>query len=255
MKFITNIFAVLIGCAIGVQGALAASEKQGASDASVALFKQRMQSQFPQFGIKAVESSPVKDIYQVELATGELLYATADAKHIFSGDLLQVGNGGILNISEKWRSDKRITALQGLDNKDLVVYPAVGKEKGEVIVFTDTSCGYCRKFHTEIPKLNADGVTVKYAAWPRYGLQSEAGKTMLKIWCSNDRESAMDQAKTSRKVTAETGESCNDQVIQDQIALGQIMGVRGTPAVFSTDGRQLGGYLPADRLEMQLGIK
>ena len=43
--------------------------------------------------------------------------------------------------------------------------------------------------------------------------------------------------------------------VQDQINLGHQIGVRGTPAVFSTDGRQLGGYMKAGQLSQQLGIQ
>jgi protein-disulfide isomerase len=33
------------------------------------------------------------------------------------------------------------------------------------------------------------------------------------------------------------------------------MGVQGTPAIFLNDGRQVGGYVPADQLVGQMGIQ
>jgi protein-disulfide isomerase len=33
------------------------------------------------------------------------------------------------------------------------------------------------------------------------------------------------------------------------------VGVRGTPAVYTADGRQLGGYVPAAELLQQLGLR
>ena len=79
---------------------------------------------------------------------------------------------------------------------------------------------------------------------------------MTNIWCAGDRTAAMTKAKTtSENVDAPAGKACDQHVIQDQINLGQRMGVQGTPAVFLKDGRQVGGYVPAAQLATQLGIQ
>ena len=191
----------------------------------------------------------------METTSGELLYVSADGKFVFTGDLLNISGPNTVNVSEQYRSSQRVDALDHLEDKDLVVYPATDKEKAEVLVFTDTSCGYCRKFHTEVPAMNDLGITVKYVAWPRYGLDSPAGQTMVKVWCSEDREAALTRAKSNQSVAAPEGKTCDQHRLQDQINLGQRIGVRGTPAVYSMDGRQLGGYLKAEQLAQQLGLK
>lgn len=224
-----------------------------ASDKDV--IKNTFAARFPQVKIDGIEKSGVAGIYQVETSSGELLYVSADSKHVFTGDMLNIGGGATVNVSENYRSAKRVDALNNLKDADLVVYQATNEEKGEVLVFTDTSCGYCRKFHTEIKAINDLGITVKYVAWPRYGLQSPAGQTMVNIWCAEDRESAMTKAKSNQPVAAPASKVCEQNTIQDQINLGHQIGVRGTPAVFSTDGRQLGGYMKAGQLSQQLGIQ
>ena len=222
----------------------------------VAVITQALEGKLPNLKVKSVETTPVKGIYQLETEHGELLLVSADGKYIIPGDLHQVGDSGVVNLTEKRRSEQRLGALKELKDKDLVVFKAEGKEKGEVLVFTDTTCGYCRKFHTEIPQLNKMGITVKYAAWPRSGLMSPAGQTMTNIWCAGDRTAAMTKAKTTNdNVPAPAGKACDQNVIQDQINLGQRMGVQGTPAVFLKDGRQVGGYVPAAQLAAQLGIQ
>jgi thiol:disulfide interchange protein DsbC len=216
--------------------------------------RQAFSKKFPQVEIAGVEPSKVKGIFQVETKNGELLYVSADSKYVLTGDLLDIAGSSTVNVSEQWRSEKRIGALNDLSDNDLVVFPAK-EEKGEVLVFTDTSCGYCRKFHAEIPELNALGITVKYVAWPRYGLQSPAGQTMLNVWCADDRSGAMTLAKTNQQVEAPTGKICDQNALQNQINLGHQIGVRGTPAVFLTDGRQVGGYVKADQLAQEMGLK
>lgn len=212
------------------------------------------QQRFPQVEIVELQAAAVPGIFQVETSAGELLYVSADGKHIFTGDLLDISGPAMVNLSENYRSEKRVDALKALKDKDLVVYPAK-EEKGEVLVFTDTSCGYCRKFHSEVAEINDLGITVKYVAWPRYGVQSPAGQTMVNVWCSEDRGAAMTKAKSNEPVTVPAGRVCEQNTIQDQINLGHQIGVKGTPAVFGLDGRQLGGYMKAGQLAQQLGIR
>jgi len=180
--------------------------------------------------------------------------SNADGSYLFTGDLMAIELGKMNNVSEKGRAKKRIVALAQLKDQDLVVYPAKGEEKGAVVAFTDTSCGYCQKFHREISKLNELGITVKYAAWPRSGLSSQTGKLMADIWCSNDREGAMTLAKTRRPVSASVAGCDSSAVINSQIALGRRIGVNGTPAIFTMDGRQVGGYRSATELAGEFGI-
>lgn len=229
---------------------------QAAEPADAAAVKQKLEAKLPNLKVKALETTPVKGVYQLEAVSGQMLLVSSDGNYVIDGDLLKVEQDGVVNLTEERRSEQRVGALKELKDKDLVVFKAEGKEKAEVLVFTDTTCGYCRKFHTEIPQLNKMGITVKYAAWPRSGLMSPSGQTMANIWCAGDRTAAMTKAKTtSEDVAPPAGKACDQNVIQDQINLGQRMGVQGTPAVFLKDGRQVGGYVPAAQLAAQLGIQ
>ena len=219
-----------------------------------AAIRAKFKKSLPQLNIVSIEETIAPGIYGLTLASGEEMMTNAEGTFIFSGDLLAVQERGILNISEQNRGKKRIKALATLKDENLVVFQAEGEEKGEVIAFTDTSCGYCQKFHAEIPALNKLGITVKYAAWPRYGLQSPAGKVIADVWCAKDRANAMTMAKTRRSV-GETVAACDvTALINKQIALGRQVGVKGTPALFTLDGRQVGGYRSAADLAKEFGI-
>lgn len=216
--------------------------------------KASLEATLPGAKVEHVTATSVNDIYQVELSSGQVIHATGDGKHIFGGDLFELKDGKLKNMTEDYRSISRVDALNTLQDKDLVVFPAQGVEKAQVYVFTDVTCGYCMKFHSEVPELNSKGVTVKYAAWPRAGAQSEVGATMRDVWCSADRRAAMNKAKT-RQPVEHAKDSCTNQVIVDQVKLGMKMGVDGTPAVFDKQGRKLGGYVPADALVQMLTQK
>lgn len=213
-----------------------------------------IQNIFPRSQMGSVMESEVPGVYQVELLTGEILHVSKDGKHIFSGDLFAVkGPGQFDNLTERYRSTQRTAILGELNEKDMVVFAPEGEPKGEVFVFTDVDCGYCRKFHEEVPRLNELGIQVNYLAWPRAGLNSRTGEMMNAVWCSSDPKAAMTKAKTRQGTVEPASKECKSPV-SEQIILGRKLGVSGTPAVFLKDGKQVGGYLKAEDLIGRMGL-
>ena len=72
-----------------------------------------------------------------------------------------------------------------------------------------------------------------------------------KVWCSgsDERNSALTLAKLGGEVPEEI---CDTSPVANHYDLGNLVGVRGTPTVFSEAGVQLGGYLPPDDLLLML---
>ena len=198
---------------------------------------------------KIISAVPT-DMDGIYWVTGEGLppfFADKAGKHIIQGQIIAVGQQTPVDISAALVADSAQKALKAVDNKDMIIYPAVGKTKSVLYAFTDADCGYCRKMHEEMADINARGIEVRYLAWPR---SQETIPKMEAIWCSEDRNSAMDQAKMGANVQ---GPSCSNPV-QQQLALGAALGVRGTPAVFTETGEQVGGYLPVAQLAQAVGI-
>ena len=120
-----------------------------------------------------------------------------------------------------------------------------------VSVFTDVDCGYCRKLHGEMDGYHARGIAIEYLAFPRMGPGSENFEEMVAVWCADDRQAAITRAKSGGTVT---GADCNSPVAM-QYALGQRLGLTGTPMIVAADGSQLGGYVPPERLRELLDEK
>ena len=135
---------------------------------------------------------------------------------------------------------------------ETVVYPAVGETKSHITVFTDTTCPYCHKLHAEIPELNKMGIEVRYVAFPRQGLGSPGDQQLQAVWCSTDKKSAMDKMTEGKTVNAP---KCANPVAK-QFALGQSIGVNGTPAIVLADGQVIPGYQPAAQVgKLALSVK
>ncbi|MFZ3143024.1 DsbC family protein [Psychrobacter glacincola] len=187
------------------------------------------------------------DIYWVTAEGLPSFFTDKAGKHIIQGQIIAVGTKAPVDISAALVASTAQEALKAVDKKDMVIYPAKGATKAVIYVFTDADCGYCRKLHGEMEDINARGIEVRYLAWPR---SQESVPKMEAIWCSEDRKAAMDQGKTGANVQAP---SCANPV-QEQMALGARLGVRGTPAIFTEAGQQVGGYLPAAQLAEAVGV-
>lgn len=186
------------------------------------------------------------DIYWVTADGLPSFFTDKSGKHIIQGQIIAVGDEAPVDISGALVARTAQDALKTVDKKDMVIYPAKGATKSVVYAFTDADCPYCTKLHEEMDDINARGIEVRYLAWPR----SEGSiPKMEAIWCSEDRKAAMDQAKMGANIQAP---SCNSPV-QAQIDLGMALGVRGTPAIFTESGQQVGGYLPAAQLAEAVG--
>lgn len=173
-------------------------------------------------------------------------FTDKSGKHIIQGQIIAVGEAQPVDISAALTAKTAQEALKAVDKKEMIIYPAKGETKSVIYAFTDADCGYCRKLHEEMDDINARGIEVRYLAWPR---SQESVPKMEAIWCSQDRNAAMNQAKMGADVQAP---SCANPV-QEHMALGARLGVRGTPAVFTEAGEQVGGYLPAAQLAEAVG--
>lgn len=210
----------------------------------------RLQKIDPRIEVVKVTAAPLKDFYQVELSSGDLLYVNKQKDYIFAGNLLEITNDGLVDLTENARSAIRTQVIQAVAAEDQVVFAAKGQTKAIVQVFTDSSCPYCSRLHEQVPELNQQGVEVRYLAFPRQGLQGKGYNDLVNIWCADNQQEAMTAAKAGKKLPAK---ACNNP-IAEQYELGRRLGVQGTPAIFLPDGRLIPGFVPAERLISELGL-
>ncbi len=192
----------------------------------------------------SIEETQLPGIYEVSYGS-TIFYFNKDASLMFRGDIIDVEKR--VNLTEKKRGEARGKLLKSMDESQMIVYPAKN-EKSKVTVFTDIDCPYCVKLHREMDDYNAEGITIRYMAYPRAGIGSPSYQKAVNVWCSDDPAQAMGDAKEGQAVADKT---CDNPVAQ-QFQLGQALGVQGTPAMFLEDGTSLPGYVPAKRLSAEL---
>lgn len=190
-------------------------------------------------------ATPVPGLLQFDIA-GTTLYVTETGSHALTGNLIDLATGE--NLTERGRWERRLELLAGFPMNQRVVYPANGEEKARIAVFTDTSCPYCRKQHGEVPTLLDAGISVHYLPFPRGGTSGPGYATLRGVWCAKDPLVAMDAAKADPGAKPLSGDCERASAVDRGYALGQRIGIRGTPATVVPNGAVIEGYLPAEKL-------
>jgi len=236
MKFIVALILAVI-----VTPAMADSE----------VIESRLRSVSADLPITKIAPSEIDGMFEVELADGSVLYSTADGKYFMLGQLFEVKREGFVNLTEQRRNELRKTLMANIKQADTIIFPTKSSEKAVIHVFTDIDCGYCRKLHQEIDDINGLGISVHYLGYPRAGIGSNSHKKLQDAWCAKNPAQALTKLKEGDRVSSE---DCESTAVAEQYALGQQMGVSGTPAILTADGRLIPGYLPAKRLARELGL-
>ena len=222
----------------------------GAAADQTAITKRLMEAA-PHLTVTRISPSPVAGIHEVEVKErGAMFYAAADGSHVIAGDMYVLTGNGLQSITELRREERRRELLPALDAADMIVFRPEEEPKAILHVFTDVDCPYCRKLHQEISALNGYGVEIRYLAYPRAGLDSATFEKMVSAWCSDDPHAAVTELKLGNSIRPSTCES----PVADHLALGELMGVEGTPTIITLDGQRIAGYLSASEVAHRLGI-
>jgi len=184
----------------------------------------------------------------VEVRYGpNVLYVSDDGRYVFRGDIIDLPAS--TNLTEQARRTARVEVLERMGEESMIVFaPRDGEAAHTVTVFTDVDCPYCQRLHQEIAGYTERGIKVRYTAFPRAGLSSPTYDTMVSVWCADDPQQAMTDAKAGRDVSPR---QCENPVAA-HFDLGRLVGVRGTPTIVLEDGRVVPGYVPAGRLAAML---
>ena len=200
--------------------------------------------------IAATESD---QLIEVSIKDGPVLYATRSGEFLLlNGDLLRVTNTEVANLTETRRVADRLSMIGALDLDEMIVFSPAEPAKDFITVFTDITCGYCRKLHQEMDDLNRRGIEVRYLAYPRGGMSSQGAKQLATAWCSRNREATLTSLKSGVEMPLN---ECEGNPIAEHYALGNRLGVRGTPAIVTSNGQMIPGYQSAADIASLLGIE
>lgn len=234
-------FLCVLTLMLAVQIAFGADDTNSKSAADRA----RIAKRFPGVTADNVKPAPIPGLYEVMVGP-LVIYASADGRYLIKGDIYDLETDR--NLTESRVNAARAQTLDGLSDDELIVF-GNANARYAITVFTDVTCTYCRKLHSQIDQYIDRGIRVRYAAYPRNGLATEGWQKMEDVWCAADRRQALTLAKRDREFETRR---CNSESVAEQWQLGRMLGVSGTPAIFLPDGEMVPGYLPPDALLKRL---
>lgn len=192
----------------------------------------------------AVSETPITGVLQVQI-NSDIVYVTDDGQYLLQGQIMDIDTKA--NLTDQAMSGIRLSLLTDLKKEEQISF-APEEPKYELIVFTDIDCGYCRKLHNQMDGYNEQGIAINYMAFPRAGIGSDSYDKFVSVWCSADQQEAMTLAKNG---TDPLPQKCPNP-IADQYELGREVGVTGTPALLTSDGTLIPGYMPPEQLRQRL---
>ncbi|WP_157981002.1 bifunctional protein-disulfide isomerase/oxidoreductase DsbC [Idiomarina tyrosinivorans] len=192
--------------------------------------------------VSKVEKTPIEGIYAAVTNQG-LLYVSADGNYLFAGNLFDIRSNAPVNLTDQGMAELRQQQLKNVEDQ-MVVYKA-DNEKYHVTIFTDPTCPYCKKLHKAMPEYLAEGITVRYLAFPRGGMRTKGAYQLRQIWCSDDPRQTFNAIEQHENVDVDV--DC-DAPVAEHYQLGQVIGVTGTPAIILPNGQMIPGYQTAAQL-------
>lgn len=167
-----------------------------------------------------------------------VIQISQDGRYVIQGKVFELKGNKAVDITNQ----ALLSELNALEN-EMIVYPAKN-EKYVVTVFMDITCHYCHLLHTKLQEYNDLGITVRYLAFPRGGMNTQTAKQMEAIWTAKDKAFALNEA--------EKGNLPKDlktpNTVKKHYELGIKFGVTGTPNIVTQSGELIAGYLEPKQL-------
>lgn len=182
-------------------------------------------------------------VFEVVLGT-DVFYTDQAVSYVMMGRL----------IDAKTRQDvtqARRDELMKVDYAKLPLDQAVrlrhGRGTRQFVTFEDPNCPYCRKLHSDLQAMK--DVTVYVFLYPI--LSPDSFEKAKNIWCAKDRAAAWNAAMLENKSPPPAAADCKHP-LQQNLQLGQRLGVSGTPTLIFQDGSRMPGASSADEIEKKL---
>jgi thiol:disulfide interchange protein DsbC len=215
----------------------------GSVCADEAQVKQALQARFPTMTVESVTKAPFAGLYEVVL-DGEIVYTDDKVEYFFAGNLYDIRTLPPRNLTQENSGKMVVQALNG--SRESAIKRVKGDGKRTLYTFEDPNCGYCKQLNREL--LKVDNVTIYTFLLPI--LSQDSVEKARAVWCSEDRAQAWDNLML-KAALPEGGKSCAAP-IEKNLQLMRRFGIRGTPAIYLENGRHIGGYLPAEKIEQAL---
>ena len=171
------------------------------------------------------------------------MYSDAKGQFLIQGSLIDVRQKR--NLTEERTEKLSAVPFDQLPLKNAFTQVR-GNGKRKLVVFADPNCGYCKRFETDLQKL--DNVTIYHLLYPVLGDDSK--NKSRHIWCAKDRAKTWNDWMINGVTPA--AQTCDSSTIDAIVEFGKKQRIMGTPTLFFADGSRVPGALPVAQVEKML---
>jgi len=206
----------------------------------------KLKSRYPTIAIGTVTKSTVGGLYEIVIGR-DVAYTDSEGRYFFFGPLIDMEHHENLSAARKEELSKvDVNVLMPAD----AIMRVKGKGRRKLYVFSDPDCPYCRQLEAQLDKL--DDVTIYTFPYPIASLHADAGRKAEAIWCEGADSVRADRwSRVVGKGEQIASHTC-DNPLKRNLALGNSLGIQGTPTLITADGHLRAGVADAAAIETWL---
>jgi thiol:disulfide interchange protein DsbC len=168
------------------------------------------------------------------------IYLDYSKSYMVSGNIIRLKDRK--NLTEESYRKLNPVDLSRVPTDDALLLGNPEAEK-KIIVFTDPHCPYCVKLHEVMKEAVAKRSDLLFQI-KLMPLKASSKKVSETIACTKSMEQL--EAAFAKQEVPEV--SCENKTIEQNLAIAQSLGIRGTPALILPNGQVAPGYKPLDAL-------
>lgn len=204
---------------------------------------EKLQASLEKIGATNVKiSDSVLPGFKTAVSDQGVVQISDDGRYVIQGQIFELKDGKVVDITNR----ALLAQLNALE-KEMIVYPAKN-EKYVVTIFMDITCHYCQILHSKMKEYNDLGITIRYLAFPRGGLNTQTAKQMEAIWTAQDPVFALNESEKGNLPK----ELKTPNIVKKHYELGIKFGVTGTPNIVTQTGELIPGYIEPTELAKML---
>ncbi len=200
--------------------------------------KTKLSQNYPALSIENLQKTEMPGLYSATL-NEQVVYLDETGQYLFTGSMIRLKD-------QKNLTKDLVLQHNSIDWKKLPLNNAIktvrGTGKRQLAVFSDPNCPYCKRLEAELAKLN--DVTIYTFIYP---LKPQSITVSKQVWCDKNPAQAW-RNLLQKNISPSATATCSNP-IQQNLKLGESLGVNGTPTLILSNGFKLVGAYPAEQLE------
>lgn len=204
--------------------------------------------------VSNISETPIDGAYLVSLDDGTTMVYFEKTDYAILGDIYDLRDKTNLTPEIKASFYKKILDTYPLESG--IRYEPTASKIGTAYIFTDPTCGYCRKLHYELKTYLDKGIEIVYIPYPRSGLSGLGHDELVSVFNAGDNDAektAMDLAKHDKAEEIKSLPSYKEtdrglKLVNEGVEIGKQLGIRGTPSIYLENGYNIPGYIDADEM-------